>query len=184
MFPLDDADVQPTLFGNVMATAAEHPRLAYSMEGHLWWPRLSPLVPDLFQEVLGGAQAPMMGLLNLSVVFTMLALIGAVVLVAGGQWAVAIAVLVGGLILAWLCYRAAVSQAAELGSLLRVGFDLYRHEILRQMDQEVPDDLEAERALWVQLTTETLAIPPEIPPAADGTKASESAETNGAPTAK
>lgn len=159
-FPHDDDQVQPTLLGNVLTTAAEHPRAAYMLEGFLWWPRLSPLLPVEFQEMVSGSQAPMMGLLNLSVVFTGLALAGAPVLaLAGGNWTAALGVLVGGLLLARLSYRAAVSQATELGNLLRVGFDLYRHEILRQLNLEIPADLEEERALWRKLTAEMLGLP-------------------------
>ena len=86
---------------------------------------------------------------------------------AGGHWTAAIVVLFGGALLSRLCYRAAVSQAAEVASLLRVGFDLYRHDILRQMDLEIPVDIVAERALWLQLTAEMLG-PQEQPPAATG----------------
>lgn len=179
-YPLDDADVQPTLFGNVLATAIEHPRLAYTMEGLLWWPRLSPLVPVEFQDLLGGAQAPMVALLNLSVVFTVLALSGAAtLLLVGGHGVAAIMVLAGGLVLAWLCYRAAVSQAAELRSLICVAFDLYRHEILRQMDLDVPADLETERALWTQLTAVTLAIPPDRIPGGGASNNSGADSTSG-----
>jgi hypothetical protein len=156
-FPRNDDDVQPTSFGNVFATAAEQPRAAYLIEGWLWWPRLFPLLPEEFQTILGGAQAPMMALFNLSVVFIPLALGGAVVLILdGGRWAMAIIVLGGGLLLSWLCYHAAVSQAAELGNQMQVGFDLYRHEILRQMGLEIPPDLEDERALWRKLAAELL----------------------------
>lgn len=159
-FPFDDDETQPTQLGNVLATAAEHPRLAYAMEGLLWWPRLSPVVPVDFQDLLSGAQAPMMGLLNLSVVFAVLALSGVPILIlAGGHWTAAIVTLVVCLLLGRLCYRAAVSQATELASLLSVGFDLYRHEILRQMDLEIPTDLAAERELWRQLTIELLGLP-------------------------
>jgi hypothetical protein len=166
-FPLDDAETQPTLFGNVLAIAAEHPRLAYAMEGLLWWPRLSPVVPVDFQDQLAGAQAPMMSLLNLSLVFTLLALGGAVTLVlAGGHWVAAIVTLLLCLLLARLCYRAAVSQASELASLLSVSFDLYRHEVLRQMDLDVPTDLEAERELWRQLTVQLVGVSRQAPAAA------------------
>lgn len=157
LFPQDDRDLMPTLFGNVLATASQHPRLAYAMEGALWWPRLSPVLPSFFQDMLGSTQAPMMALLNLSVVFTGLALTGAAALaLAGPRWIDALIVLAVGLVLARLCYRAAIGQAVALGSQLGVAFDLYRHDILRQMDLEVPTDLEAERALWQQLTREVL----------------------------
>lgn len=92
----------------------------------MWRPRLSPFVPRDFQDQISGAQDPMMALLNLSVVFTVLAHWGAAALgLAGGSWVMAIAVLAGGLILAWLCHRAGVSRATEFSSLPRVGFDLY-----------------------------------------------------------
>lgn len=155
LFPRNEADVMPTLFGNVLASASEHPHVVYAMEGALWWPRLSPLLPGSFQAMLGSTQAPMMGLLNLSVVFTGLAFGGAAVIgLASSLWLNALIVLVVGLVLARLCYRAAIGQAVALGSQLRVAFDLYRHEILRQMDLEVPADLAAERTLWQLLTRE------------------------------
>ena len=89
-FPVADTDIRPTLFGNVLASAGEHPRFAYAMEGAFWWPRLSPLLPGYFQDSLSGAQAQLMALLNLSVVFVALALEALVVLgLFGVQWTVA-----------------------------------------------------------------------------------------------
>ena len=147
----------------MLATAAEHPRFVYAMEGGLWWPRLSPLVPTYFSDMMGGAQAPMMALLNLSIIFVALGLAAVVFLgLIGGQWLAAIVWLVVGSLLSRVCYRAAVSQAMELGSMLRVAFDLYRHEILTQMNLESPGDLTAERALWQRLTGELLADPYEL----------------------
>jgi hypothetical protein len=182
LFPQDDADLQPTLLGNVLATATEHPRLAYAMEGALWWPRLSPLLPSSFQAMLGGAQAPMMALLNLSVVFAALAVLGVAVLgLADGQWPVAVAFLIGGLVLSRLCYRAAVSQAVEVGSMLRVAFDLYRYEILRQMALDDPADLTAERVLWQQLTSQLLGLGEPTLTASDAPEAPASPSADGAP---
>jgi hypothetical protein len=175
-FPQDDTEIQPTLFGNVLAAASEHPWLAYAMAGGVWWPRLSPLLPPEFQDILAGAQAPMMGLLNLSVVFAALGLGGGAALgLFGGNWSVALVILVGGLLLSWLCYRAGVSQAAELGTNLRVAFDLYRYDILTQLGLEHPADLAAERALWQRLTDEMLLGP--VPSSAPGNDSASSADT-------
>ena len=69
----------------------------------------------------------MMGLLILSIVISALALSAVAILgLVGAQWTAAIALLVVGVLLAWVCYRAAVSEATVLGSMLRVAFDLYR----------------------------------------------------------
>jgi hypothetical protein len=163
-FPLDDAATKPTRLGNVLAAAADHPWLAYAMNGTLWWPRLTPLLPSEFQGMLAGALAPMMALLNLSVVFAALALAAVVVLgLLGAQWMTAIIILIVGFLLTWLCYRAAVSQATELGSMLRVAFDLYRYEILRQWNLDIPGDQTAERALWQRLTNELIGLPAQEP---------------------
>ena len=163
-FPVNNADLKPTLFGNVLASAGEHPRLAYAMEGALWWPRLSPLVPGYFQDMLAAAQAPLMALLNLSVVFVALASFAVVVLgLIGAQWVAALGSAIGALLLSRLCYRAAVSQAAEIGSLFRVAFDLYRYDILDQLGLPHPDDLAAERALWRRMTREVVGLPEPTP---------------------
>lgn len=172
LFPEADEDLQPTLFGNVLARSAEHPRIAYLMDSALWWPRLSPLLPSSFQEMLGGTQAPLMALLNLSVVFAALGLGGfAVVGVVGGRWPIAIVFLIGGAVAARLCYRAAVSQAVAFSILLEVAFDLFRHEILRQMDVSVPDDLPDERELWRQMTRRLLDPPAPAAEPGEGTGA-------------
>lgn len=174
LFPDDDADLQPTLIGNILARAAEHPRLSYAMEGILWWPRLSPLLPSYFQDMLGGAQAPLMALLNLSIVFSGLGVLSLIVLgIVGGQWPLAIAVLIGGAIVSRLCYQAAVSQAVTFASMLQVAFDLYRYEILKQMEVDVPGDIEAERALWKRLTMQLLDLPQPPDPAAEDAGAAE-----------
>ena len=163
-YPQDPAQTKPTRLGNVMAAAADHPRIAYTMNGGVWWPRLLPLLPANFTDMLAGSQAPTMALLNLSVVFCALAVSAAVVLVlATAQWVAALAFLVVGLVLARLCYQAAASQAVELGSLVRVAFDLYRSEILVQLRLDPPSDLAAERALWPLLTDEVLGRPQRAP---------------------
>jgi hypothetical protein len=80
---------------------------------------------------------------------------------AAAQWLTVLAFLVVGLVLSHLRYQAAVSQALELGSLIRVGFDLYGSEILAQLHLKIPSDLAAERALWQRLTAEVLG-PPDV----------------------
>jgi hypothetical protein len=95
----------------------------------------------------------MVALLNLSMVLTLLTLGGGVtLLLAHWHWWLVALVFVGGLALAYTCYRAAVNQALDYGQLVRVAFDFYRHEILKQMHLSVPDNLVEERYLWEALT--------------------------------
>lgn len=162
-FPERDEDLQPTLFGNIIASASEHPRIAYSMEGRVWWARLSPLLPESFQDTLASAQSPMMALFNLSIVCCLLALVTILLGILTSSWLTAVAFAACSLVLARLAYRAAVSQAAEVSSMLCVAFDLYRYEILDQLDRPHPENLADERTLWKQLTHEVLGL--DEPPA-------------------
>jgi hypothetical protein len=181
LYPWDPKEVQPTAFGNVLAAAADYPRLVYAMEGFHWWPRLLPLLPVEYQELLHSLETPMRGMLNLSVVFSWLGLLGAITWgFVAGQWLNAIAFLMVGLVLAQLCYRAAVGQAAEFARHIWVAFDLYRYQILEQMPIEEPGDLEAERALWPRLARrlhdldEALAPPATVDAVPAGTAFPES----------
>ena len=85
----------------------------------------------------------MTGLLNLSQVWATAALAGAAVLgLVGSLWGTAVAVLVSGLLLSWICYRAAIRECDEAGRFRDAAFHLYRHE--------------TERALWQRLTAEIM----------------------------
>ena len=158
-FPVHDADVQPTAFSNVLAAAGESIWSAYAMEVAVWWPRLEPFLPDAFLDTLASAQASMMGMLNLSVAFVALTLVAVVILgLAGALWGAAIVVLVLTLLLSRLCYGAAVSQAAEVGVRVNTAFDLYRADLLKQVERGHPSELAAERRRWRQLAGEVFGL--------------------------
>jgi hypothetical protein len=88
-------------------------------------------------------------LLNLSMLLTLLALGGGGALfLTYRYWWLGVLVFIGGLALARTCYVAASNQAMDYGQLVRVAFDFYRHDILKQMHIAVPDNLVEERLLW------------------------------------
>jgi hypothetical protein len=172
LYPRDPADTQPTAFGNVLAATADYPRLVYAMEAFHWWPRLMPLLPPEYQDLLRSKETPMRGMLNLSLVFSYLAFLGVVVLgLVGSQERNALILLVIGLVLSQLCYRAAVTQATDLARGIWVAFDLYRFSILEQLREEKPADLEAERALWQRLAERLHELDDPMPPATSATDA-------------
>ncbi len=173
-YPQDETGLRPTRLGNELATGAEYPWIVYGMDGLLWWSHLSQLLPndpvDVGKE-LDGAQSRLLGLLNLSLVFGLLAGEAVVVLgLVGQRWTVALGVALAGVVLARLCYLAAVGQALEVVTLIRSVFNLYRHAILTQMGQAIPDNVAAEQALWQTLTEELLGQPPAAAPTGHETK--------------
>ena len=67
--------------------------------------------------------------------------------VAASQWQTDIVSLAVGVLLANVFYRAAITQTTELARNIWVGVDLYRSEIMRRMNVEMPSDPQEERAL-------------------------------------
>jgi len=151
-FPRDTELLKPTLLGNVLAAAEEYSYQVYRLDAVIWWPRLTTLLPEDFRIQVDIALTPMLTVLNLSVIFSLLALVGLGLLLAYHQWFLYGFIVIVGLLLARSFYVAAINQAAVYGKLVRVAFDLYRHEILKKMHIPVPDNLVAERMLWDLLT--------------------------------
>jgi hypothetical protein len=148
-FPLDSDLMKPTRLGNVLVAAEEYPHQLYQLDAVLWWPRMVALLPETFRTQVDAALTPVLAMLNLSMMLTVLALGGGIaVLFTNRLWWLFVTVFFGGLLLARICYLAAVSQAADYGESVRVAFDLYRYDILKQMHIPLPDNLFKERLLW------------------------------------
>lgn len=174
-FPREEAYLKPTRLGNVLTAAEEYPNQLYRMDAVLWWPRMTTLMPEAFRSQIDSALTPMLITLNLSLVFTLVAIGGEIAVLAthwgwwwltpgfaNDQWYIPIIVLAthwgwwwlalitffGSLFLARVCYRAAVSQAVNYALLIRVAFDLYRFDVLKQMHIPLPGNLNEERHLW------------------------------------
>jgi len=151
-FPRDDELLKPTRLGNVLAAAEEYSYQVYRLDAITWWPRLATLLPEAFRIQVDTALTPMLTALNLSTIFTLLATTGGGILLTYHQWFSCGLIFLTGLVLARACYLAAINQAAVYGKLVRVAFDLYRHEILKHMHMPVPDNLVGERVFWELLT--------------------------------
>ena len=144
--------VTATRLGNVLAAAYDYALHTYGAEGVTWWPRLTAVMPDAFRARVDAALTPLAALLNLCTLLACWTLLSALALLIldDRPWAFAL-LFVGGLSLAYAFYRASVWQAVELGMLVRAAYDLYRHELLKQMHIPAPHGAGAERTLWVGL---------------------------------
>lgn len=151
-FPYNDAHIRATRLGNTMTSAEEYPYLLYRADAIIWWPRLIPLLPAEFQTMVDGAFAPIVALLNLSMIFGLWTLYNSIQLINSSLHPIQIGLLIsGGGVIAWGCYRGAITQAENFGDLIRVAFDLYRHEPLKKMRIPLPNNLSSERILWYKL---------------------------------
>ncbi|NOZ50502.1 MAG: hypothetical protein GXP37_10710 [Chloroflexi bacterium] len=153
-YPRDSDRIRPTRLGNTFTAAEEYPFQLYRLDAVLWWPRLMPHLPEDFRGQADAALTPLLALVNLSALFLLLAVGGGTWLVGQDLWGVEqplwrfLLVFLGGLLLARWFYLAAVAQAADYGTLIRVAFDLHRHKILEAMHIPRPTSLRDERLLW------------------------------------
>ncbi len=156
-YPRDEDLILPTRLGNTLRAAEEYAYQTYRMDTVLWWPRLNTQLPESFSKQLDAALTPVLSLLNLSALLGVLAVGGGAGLVIAHRLGHAqpvwlfLLVWAGGLLLAWLSYLAANSQAMAYGDLIRVAFDLYRHKVLESMHIPRPTTLRDESYLWDKL---------------------------------
>lgn len=150
-YPRNPKLVKPTSIGNILAAAEEYPRLRYNVNAALWWPRLFAVMPEAHRGQVEASILPMIALLNLTTIVFLVGLGGgAWLILAQGLHLWAIVCIIIGLILAFLCYRAAAIQAVRYTLTVRTAFDLYRFDLLKQMHIPLPSPKE-ERALWDHL---------------------------------
>jgi hypothetical protein len=151
-YPSDEQFVRATRLGNTMTAAEEYSYFIYRADAIIWWPRLSVLLPEPLRSQIDAAFTPVVALLNLCTVFFLWAVIGAgwLVISTSAAWLFAL-VFAGGLLAAWTCYRAAITQAEAYGDLIRAAFDLHRRDLLAKLDMSLPDNLVDEQRLWIKL---------------------------------
>lgn len=151
-FPRSATLLRPTRLGNILTAAEEYPYQLYNLNGTLWWPRIAATLPEAFRTQIEGALTPLITLINLCTIFSVVGILGGIYLLVADPrpWVFAVPILIGSA-LAWACYRAAVSQALSYGNLFRVAFDYYRHEILKEMQITIPENLAHEKILWEAL---------------------------------
>ncbi|MFQ6101166.1 MAG: hypothetical protein ACE5OS_08020 [Anaerolineae bacterium] len=143
--------VRPTALGNAFAIIEEYPYDRYGMDGVLFWPRLRPLVDEEYGTALVNAKMILDLLLNLSLLAGVFGIEVLVIGVHGGvDWGL-IGAGIGAAVLAWICYRGAVSAVYSLGDTITLCFDFFRGRLLEKYGLAQPDDLEAEQATWLRL---------------------------------
>lgn len=153
-FPEQSKLIQPTAFGNRLQAGEEYALRIYNVDSPVWWPRLTVVFPETFRRQIDGALTPMLALLNICTLLLLVATFGFPLLLwINPNWILVLVLLLGQLIFATMCYLGVLSQERVYSALVRTGFDLYRHEILRQLRISLPDSLAEERKLWPILTS-------------------------------
>ncbi|MEV3993931.1 hypothetical protein AB0J57_34140 [Streptomyces sp. NPDC049837] len=131
----------PTRLGNVLRSAERHPRLRYGIDTVTVWPRLYPLLPDRVVAGLNAGRATMEAGLVTATLFAAFALYAGTLLMLGrDRWWLFACCFGGGMLVARLFYRTAVSAAIGYAEQLKAAFDVYRLDLLRQLDGAAAPD--------------------------------------------
>lgn len=155
-YPLTDDDnfdeVMPTRLGNILKASELYAKDRYEIDSVVIWSRLHKLFPAAFVEeivLVRSALDFMLIITTLSVLFSLVS--GLYLLFVRAEWWLFLLCFWGGLLLAWLAYRSALSNAVLYASSIKAGFDLYRNELLKQMRLPLPKDEIEERETWKRL---------------------------------
>ena len=167
-YPVDRDDVLPTRLGNVFRSAETYPSAEgrYGMDAVFFWPRLLPVVPDSMRALLAEARSSINTLIATSFLASGFALAFlCFFLVRPGFPLVWLMGAMGGLVISRISYLSAMSAATTYAELVRVSFDLYRHDLLKQLGFARPRSLTDEQLLWRNIAAQLyrrLAPNPEV----------------------
>jgi hypothetical protein len=154
-FPPEN-ELLPTQLGNVLRAGETRAGGRYGLLTVVAWPRLYPLLPTSTAAIVDDQRDQ----LDLAARFCAFCLLGAAVslglLATHGTWLVVPA---AALVLAWICYRAAIAAALQYAVGLETAFDLHRVELLRALHLRLPADYDSELKTNEALSTFLLQGP-------------------------
>lgn len=143
------SEVMPTRLGNILKSAELYPNVRYKLDAVLVWPRLYNLFPESFVKTLVEAKSAMDFMLMISILGGAFGLVaGIYLLVACAPWWLFLLCAWGGSAVAGMAYQGILGSARLYAEQIRTAFDLYRHELLKQMRLKLPDSLSDEKVVW------------------------------------
>jgi hypothetical protein len=161
----------PTRLGNLLRSCMYYPMKRYNMNGDLLWPRLVNILPRDFLDAKDDNESRLIFMLNSSLLayaLSTFSLIGGLVgtpclasnttqycsnvyIVQAFNTISPIGFILIGVLfgfLGYFFYTLAVSAGQNFSLSVRAGFDLYRFDLLRSLNLEIPKSIEEEKATW------------------------------------
>ncbi|MEV4399952.1 hypothetical protein [Nonomuraea sp. NPDC049607] len=150
-YPPDLAEVMPTRLGNILKNAVLHPEGRYGIDAALVWPRLYPLLPADHRATLAAIRADLEFFLTVSFLAGLFSTAsGLFLLVTGAPAGLFLLCYAGGAAVALIGYACALGPARLYGEQVKVTFDVYRGDLLKQLGHESGSEDE-EWVLWEAL---------------------------------
>jgi MFS family permease len=176
--PLNQDNLKPTALGNILFASEVYPYERYNLNGILFWPRLYKLFPEQFRYEEEEKNNQLVFLLNSSFLSILLSLllfgtgiIGVIgplfpntpvdltqlrqLFTRGFSEINPVNYFFFGIlfsVISMILYRFSLNTAEDYGFIIRSGFDLYRFELLKQLNLPMPENLSDECSLWENLS--------------------------------
>lgn len=151
--PTQPEQVMPTRLGNILKNSELYPHDRYNLDAVVIWPRLYDLFPPTFADAVAELRTALDFMLMLSALAYAFALAsGVYLLLVVASPTLFLLCFAGGLVVGWIAYRGALSNAVLYSEQIKVGFDLYRNVLLTQFRAPLPQTFADERVTWEQLS--------------------------------
>jgi hypothetical protein len=186
LMPIETELVMPTRFGNILVSSELYPQKKYGINGLAFWTRMTQVMSPQFQGMMEEKNNQMIFLLNSSLLSYIFGFFGLTIGILGLPCQVffdsSICInsdqilsrffsdaffdfvptdyLIFGiffLIVAYLFYRFSLPAAEAFGLIVRSAFDLYRHDLLRQMNFPIPATTDEEITCWQRISEYIIA---------------------------
>lgn len=145
--------IRPTALGNVIEAYNSYSYKRYGIEGETFWPHLESVLTKEYRERISDVKLLLDFFLTMATLGMLLAIfsfiIGPWLKFDPLYWAV-----IGGfsiLISYGLYYKMGVHIAIQYGDLIRASFDLFRLDMLKELEIARPKDLKSETDTWKKL---------------------------------
>lgn len=158
--PIREEDLLPSKLGNVLRAAEQYPYKYGITAGIGLWTRLAVLLPSEISNALEENNNNLLFLLNSSLLSYLSGFIfigfGSYSIIANGLLSKSQneSLIIGiiWLALGYLLYLLSIPVAKTLGLLIRSSFDLYRFDLLKQLNLPIPRTLSEEQRIWLKLS--------------------------------
>jgi len=184
-FPLKEEAILPTAFGNMLRAAEAYSADRYGIDAVRLWPRLIHVIPDSYYEKVEQSNNGLAFLINCSILSLLFGFL--CMLASGYQylvWQLALqdktevlyfvrinypsrvyceriyiygVIFVVMLVFSFVFYKGSFPIVMQYGNMIRSSFDLFRFQLLKQLNLDLPKDLDQERDLWSKIS-EFIAI--------------------------
>ncbi len=180
--PKSIRNIKPTVIGNIFCASEMYPMEKYNMDGITLWPKLYKIIPELFKHELEEKNNQIVFIFNsilliglLAVVSFLVGFIGLAIqhipypawasssyyvksftLISPSAYAL---ISLGFAFLGRFLYKVSINVAEDYGLIIRSGFDLYRLDLLKQMNYPIPETRGEELRTWGALSNFFVAGP-------------------------